>query len=195
MSNNSEAPKNINIPIYNVAKCFDKLEHTSTSIDLFTVGVNDDKFITITNSNMQCEVAVKTPWGAQTARTTLQNIEMQGTVLAGLKCSVSIDTIGKECLDKTHDMSFKYKNCVSVPPLGFIDDILAITTCSPDSIRMNAIMQAKLNAKLLELGPQKCSHIHIGKKCDSCPTLNIYNDSMLRSNRERYLRDILTSKC
>ena len=120
---------------------------------------------------------------------------MQGTVLAGLKCSVSIDTIGKECLDKTHDMSFKYKNCVSVPPLGFIDDILAITTCSPDSIRMNAIIQAKLKAKLLELGPQKCSHIHIGKKCDSCPTLNIYNDSMLRSNRERYLGDILTSKC
>ena len=127
-----------------------------TSIDLFTVGVNDDKFITIANSNKQCEVAVKTLWGSQTARTTLQNIEMQGTVLAGLKCSVSIDT--KECLDKTHDMSFKYKNCVSVPPLGFIDDILAITTCSTDSIRMNAIIQAKLKAKLLELGPQKCSH-------------------------------------
>ena len=74
VSNNSEAPKNIDIQIYDVAKCFDKLEHTSTSIDLFTVGVNDDKFITITNSNMQCEVAVKTPWGSQTARTTLQNI-------------------------------------------------------------------------------------------------------------------------
>ena len=37
--------------------------------------------------------------------------------------------------------------------------------------------------------------IHIGKKCESCPTLNINSDSMIRSNRERYLGDILTSKC
>ena len=29
---------------------------------------------------------------------------MQGTVLAGLKCAISIDTIGKEALENEHDI-------------------------------------------------------------------------------------------
>ena len=65
----------------------------------FNAGVQDDKFITILNSNKNCDVAVKTPWGQKTQRIRLNNIEMQGTVLAGLKCSVSIDLIGKEALE------------------------------------------------------------------------------------------------
>ena len=87
--------KNIDIQIYDVKKCFDKLEYTNTAIDFYKAGVCDDKFVLVTNSNKQCDVAVKTAWG-KTSRTILNNIEMQGTVLAGLKCSGSIDTIGKE---------------------------------------------------------------------------------------------------
>ena len=60
---------------------------------------------------------------------------------------------------------------------------------------MNAIIQAKLQNKLLELSSQKCSHIHIGKNIEKCPTLNIHNNTMHKSNHERYLGDIITSNC
>ena len=105
--------KAIDLQIYDITKCFDKLEYTNTSIDFFNAGVTDDKFAIITNSNKKCEVAIKTPWGI-TDRTTLPEIEMQGTVLAGLKCSVSIDSIGKESMRNDHQIIYKYKNCIIV---------------------------------------------------------------------------------
>ena len=83
--------KDIDIQIFDVTKCFDKLEFTNTAIDLFKAGVQDDKFLIVTNSNRTNNVAIKTPLG-KTKRTRLNNVEMQGTVLAGLKCAVSIDT-------------------------------------------------------------------------------------------------------
>ena len=111
--------------------------------------MKDDKFAVIANSNKSCQVAIKTPWGSKTERIEMKNIEMQGTVLAGLKCSVSIDTIGKEFLDNTHDVTFRYKNCVTLPPLSLIDDIICVTNCSKDSIIINSIIQSKLQGKQL----------------------------------------------
>ena len=178
IKHNPEANKNVDILIYDVAKCFDKLEYTNTAIDLYGAGVSDDKFVTIANSNNSCDVAVKTPWGSMTKRTTLNKIEMQGTVLAGMKCSISIDTIGKEYIDNTHDISFKYKNCVTIPPLSFVDDIITINACSSDSIKTKAIIQSKLLGKQLKLSTSKCSQIHIGKSSENCPTLHINNTVM-----------------
>ena len=34
----------------------------------------------------------------ETERKNLHNIEMQGTVITSIKCSIQIDTLGKECL-------------------------------------------------------------------------------------------------
>ena len=95
---NNKDSENIDVQIYDVAKCVDKREYTNTATDLYNAGVQDDKFVVIANSNSNCDVAVKTPWGTKTQRTNLTKIEMQGTVLAGLKCSISIDSIGKESL-------------------------------------------------------------------------------------------------
>jgi hypothetical protein len=69
----------------------------------------------------------------------LNNIEMQGTVLAPLKCSVSIDPIGKESLQNVHDVMH-----VSIPPLSLIDDIIAVSECSTDSVEMNTVIEAKI---------------------------------------------------
>ena len=187
--------KNIDIQIYDVAKCFDKLEFTNTATDLYKAGVVDDKFSVIAKSNKKCQVAIKTPWGSKTERIDMKQIEMQGTVLAGLKCSVSIDTIGKEFLDNTHDFSFRYKNCVSLPPLSLIDDIICVTSCSSDSVKMNSIIQSKLHGKQLLLGHKKCFQMHIGKNVQCCPTLNVNNEKMKTTNRERYLGDVLTTNC
>ena len=76
-------------------KCFDKMWASETANDMFKAGLNDDTFVLVANSNSECQVAVKTPWGKQTKRKTLKNIEMQGGVLTPLKCSVQIDTLGK----------------------------------------------------------------------------------------------------
>ena len=56
----------IDIQIYDVKKCFDKLWFAETANDFYNVGVNDDHFVTIANSNKDCDVAVRTPWGAVT---------------------------------------------------------------------------------------------------------------------------------
>ena len=109
-----------------MTKCFDKLEFTNTAIDLYKAGVQDDKFLIVTNSNKINNVAIKTPLG-KTRRKPIHKVEMQGTVLAGLKCAVTVDTIGKEALENTNEKLFRYKNCISIPPLSFIDDILTVS--------------------------------------------------------------------
>ena len=195
LNNKDNKNKNIDIQIYDVAKCFDKLEYTNTATDLFKAGVTDDKFSVIANSNKNCRVAIRTPWGSKTERIDMKNIEMQGTVLAGLKCSISIDTIGKEFLDNTHEVSFRYKNCVTLPPLSLIDDIICVTNCSKDSIIMNSIIQSKLQGKQLLLGHKKCFQMHVGKNIQCCPTLTVHDKPMKIANRERYLGDVITSDC
>ena len=190
--NNRNTP-NIDVQIYDVAKCFDKLEYVNTAADLYNAGVRDDKFVTIANSNKNCQVAVKTPWGTNTTRTQIQNLEMQGTVLAGLKCSVSIDTIGKECLQNTHSILYKYKNTTSIPPLSLIDDILAVSSCSSKSILTNAIIQSKIHGKRLELGAKKCFQMHVGKSSESCPILKVNSEQMFTANSEKYLGQIISS--
>ena len=190
---NSQNSSNIDVQIYDVAKCFDKLEYVNTATDLYNAGVKDDKFVTIANSNKNCKVAVKTPWGSKTQRKNIQNLEMQGTVLAGIKCSISIDTIGKECLENTQQPLYKYKSTTSIPPLSLIDDIISVSTCSSESISMNAIIQSKLQGKRLELGHSKCFKMHIGKPCSSCPTLTVHKKEMLTTNREKYLGQIISS--
>ena len=185
--------KEIDVQIYDVAKCFDKLEYTNTAIDLFNAGVQDDKFVVIAKSNENCDVAVKTPWGTKTKRTSLKNIEMQGTVLAGLKCSLSIDSIGKESLQNTHDILYRYKNCTSIPPLSLIDDIIAVGNCSSDSVKVNGTIQGKIQSKQLMLGHKKCFKMHVGKEKGLCPSLNIHGMEMKSTSSERYLGDIITS--
>ena len=60
---------------------------------------------------------------------------MQGTVLAELKCSISIDTIGKECLENQHQVLYSYKK---YPPFSFVDDIIGVGVgnCGPDVIHV-----------------------------------------------------------
>ena len=67
----------IDIGLYDVRKCFDKMWASETSNDIYDAGVKDDTFVLIANSNKSCQIAVKTPWGSTTPRVEFQNIEMQ----------------------------------------------------------------------------------------------------------------------
>ena len=152
--------------------------------------VNDDHFVLMANSNKKCQVANRT----LTSRLELQEIEMQGTVPAPLKCSIQMDTLGKECIEHGECL-FKYKECVDIPPLAMIDDILAVSECSVETVKMNAILQSKVAHKNLELGPDKCFKLHVGKESECCPMLKIDEEVMLSSCKEKYLGDILTTDC
>ena len=76
-------------------------------------------------------------------------------MLTPIRCSVQIDTLGKELLAEDSDKLFKYKGFVRIPPLALIDDILTITNCGIESIAMNAAVQSKVNNKKLQLGQKK----------------------------------------
>ena len=83
---------------------------------------------------------------------------MQGTVLAPLKCSVTIDTLGKDMLNDDDDILYKYAGYIKTPSLTYLNDILAITKCSSSQlITMNAIIQSKIDNKRLKFGKGKCS--------------------------------------
>ena len=117
---------------------------------------------------------------------------MQGTVLAPLKCSVQIDTLGKECL-KNQEGVYKYKGCTSVPPLSYIDDVLGITKWSSSSVKLNALIQSKMNHKKLQLNQSKCFKMHVGKPSECCPELKIDGKKMISVEKETYLGEILSS--
>ena len=84
--------KDIDIQFYDISKCFDAMWAEETMNDLYDVGVKDDRFALISKMNEKCQVKVKTPVG-DTERFELNQIEMQGTVPAPLKCVVQMDTL------------------------------------------------------------------------------------------------------
>ena len=47
--------QDIDIQIYDVKKCYDKLLYEETANDLYSAGVTDDHFATIANSNKDCQ--------------------------------------------------------------------------------------------------------------------------------------------
>ena len=53
--------KKIDINVYDVAKCFDKMAYKPTSNDVFDAGVTDENFVVLALANETSKVAVKTP--------------------------------------------------------------------------------------------------------------------------------------
>ena len=73
----------------------------------------------------------------------MNKIEMQGTKFSNIKCSIQIDTLGRECYTSGEGL-FLYKNAVYVPPLGMIDDIASFALSGPKSIKTNSITNAQI---------------------------------------------------
>ena len=82
---------------------------------------------------------------------------------------------------------------MKIPPLEFIDDVLTITNCSTDSIKMNALVQSKVECKKLELSDTKCFKMHVGKNVSSCPKLSVNDEEMKTTSSEKYLGDVISS--
>ena len=154
-------------------------------------GVKNDKFALVSKMNTRCNIAVKTPVGISD-RFQLKEIEMQGTKLSNIKCAVQMDTLGKECYARSEGL-FLYKECVYVPPLGMIDDLASFTECGADSVKVNALINAKIESKKLEFGPKKCFNIHIGQKNGDCLDQKVHDNVINVTSYETYLGDIVCS--
>ena len=87
----------------------------------------NDKLALLYKANCDNHVAVKTPAG-QTERINIRELVMQGGTWGPLKCSNSLDKMGK-IYEDTGEHLYKYKNIVQIPILTMVDDTFAIAEC------------------------------------------------------------------
>ena len=149
------APKKeeIEIIFYDLWKCFDTLSLKECCNDLYEAGINDDRLSMIYQGGLKNNVAINTPIG-KTERIEIKEIITQGGPLGPIQCSIHIDGIGKEALER-NEYLYNYKN-VKIPPLAMMDDLATISTCGTDSIKCNAYINAKIEEKTLQLNADKC---------------------------------------
>ena len=163
----------IDIQIVDVRQCFDGLWPEECLNDLYQYGIQDDCLPLLYNGFSDIEIKVKTPVGI-TQAAKIEKTVMQGDVWGSPACSVSVDSIGKECL-RDHKYLYHYKGKVPIPPLAMVDDLLCIGECGPKSLQQNAYINYKISSKKLQFGAEKCKKLCIGKthKELTCPDLNI----------------------
>ena len=161
----------IDIHCYDLKQCFDSMWFDETMNDLWeTMEPKNDKFALIAELNKECDIFIKTPVG-DTDTFTLLETEQQGTVLGPLKCSNQIDSISRECIRDDIGL-YKYRGVIRLSSLGMIDDLAGVSLCGFDSVKLNAIINGKINAKRLEFNKIKWVKLHMSqnKKSKCCKT-------------------------
>ena len=182
----------IDIQVFDVDKCFDALWMEECINDLFELGFDNDKLSLLHLENQNARIAVKTNQRIS-SRTTINNIIMQGTVWGSLCCTASMEKLGKAEYERP-ELLYKFRNKVSVPSLGMIDDVLKIHKCSMESVNANAFINAFMESKKLTMGKSKCHRLHVSKKKEKsfkCPAIKVHDDAMENSSKEKYLGDIV----
>ena len=157
----------------------------------------DDKISLIYKANKDNYVAVNTAVGL-TERVNLNNIVMQGGKWGPLKCSNTMDKIGKKCINKGEHL-YTYKGRTRIMPLAMVDDLLAIAKCGPESNKVNIFINAEIEMKKLMFhvpdseGKSKCNKMHIGKRKMDCQRLHVHGYPMKEVSKDTYLGDIISS--
>ena len=198
----------LDLQFYDLSQCFDSMWYDETLNDLWdSMDIKDDKFALIAELNKECDIFVKTPVG-NTKTFTLEETEQQGTVLGPLKCSNQMDSISRECIRDDLGL-YLYRGVLRLSALGMIDDLACAAKCGFDSVKINAIINGKINAKRLQFNKNKCVKLHISpnlnKKCCktqlgdtdqrivSCVQLEVQDTDMKESNTEKYIGDVISA--
>ena len=191
--------ESVDIQIYDVEKCFDKLWLEDCLLDLhdtLPLEGRNDKFSLIYKMNEDNFVAIKTTAGL-TDRINLKQIVMQGGKWGPIKCSNTIDHIGKRFLKEDKHL-YLYKGCVKILPLAMIDDLLVIAPCGVKSEDVNIELNAEIDMKKLHFhAPKngeksKCHFLHIGKSATHQHNLKVHGTSMEQVNCDTYLGDLIS---
>ena len=64
-----------------------------------------------------------------------------------------------------------------------VDDVASISKCGVTSLTDNSDVNSFMEHKKLTLEASKCAKLYVGKKCDLCPELFVYNDTMKDSHK------------
>ena len=190
VKNGAEEP--CDVQVFDVEKCFDSLWVQECVNTLYENGFKNDKLVLLYEETKNAQIAIKTPNGT-TTRKDIKNIIMQGTVFGSIICTSVMDKLAK-IFYKDPDLVYKYKNQVEVPVLGMVDDILCVSRCSSKTVISNATVNTFMELNKLTLSAEKCSKIHIGKKCNQCPQLKVHENQMKDSHKEKYLGDFINEK-
>ena len=157
----------------------------------------DDKLSLIYRMNKDNYVAVNTAFG-QTERVKIEEIVMQGGKWGPLKCSNTMDQIGKKCIKRGEHL-YSYKGRVTIMPLAMVDDLLVISKCGEDSTNVNIFVNTEMEMKKLRFhtpdkeGKSKCHTLHIGKKQMDCPKLEVHGCPMEKVDSDTYLGDVISA--
>ena len=84
-------------------------------------------------------------------------------------------------------------------PLACVDDVLAISNCGFDAIKVNTAINTIIELKKLEFHipnqenkkKSKCHSLHVGKPSQFCPGMKVHGHSAERVNEALYLGDII----
>ena len=172
LSRKTKSP--IDIMVLDYKQMFDSECLFQCMNDLYEAGVNDDIFALIFEANRENLVAVNTPHGIS-RREKIEQILMQGDVLAPLISSLQVDTIGKECLEDNKHL-YLYKDIVPIPPLGLVDDLFTISPCGSSTTKLNQYINSKTAEKRLQFGTSKCIKLHVGQTCNKELCKDLYVD-------------------
>ena len=174
----------IDIHIYDIIKAFDALWLSDCMNDLWDTlphSARDDKLGLIYETSKKNEVAVNTAVG-QTDRVTIPEIVAQGGTWGPMLCSNSVK-----------------RKLVSIIPLACVDDLLSVSSCGFNSIRMNTTINTIMEMKKLQFHipesgkKSKCHSLHIGKPSSTCPGMKVHGYKADTVTEAVYLGDIIRS--
>lgn len=151
----SKNAESIDVQILDIKQCFDALWIEECLSDLFQSGLKDDTLNLLYEASKNVQIAVRTPVGKTERKTIESNIVMQGDVWGPLICSNQVDKINKECTEKEKYL-YKYKGKVEIPPLAMVDDLICISNCGSETVKLNAYINYKITSKRLQCGIDKC---------------------------------------
>ena len=189
----------VDIHIYDIVKAFDALWLSDCLNDLWDTlphSARDDRLGLLFETSKKNLVAVNTSAG-QTERINMPEIVAQGGTWGPMMCSNSIDKVGK--FFKEDDQYFLYKNLVRVIPLACVDDLLSVSKCGFESVKMNCSMNTLIELKKLEFHIQetgkksKCHKLHVGKPNKMCPKMKVHGIEAETISEALYLGDIIRS--
>ena len=155
-----------------VSQCFDSLWTQKTLIDLFSNGVKSNLLNLIHEISKSANIAIKTPVG-NTEKGSIKDVIMQGENLSGILCTSTMDKMSQESKSKT----LQYRDEISIPKMGFVDDILDMNKCGKDIKNMHEETIEQLNKRKLQVNKDKSVRIHVRGRNSSSKCEELYVDA------------------
>ena len=146
----SQKKADLRFNFYDYSQMFDSMVLSETLSDMHSVGMVDDSLVLLEALNTNVAMSVNTPYGA-TETIVLPAVVAQGDLMSPLEASVQVDNIAKNQIQDEQEREhyegstilYKYKEKVSIPVLGMMDDTVTISEAGFKTEVMNAHIVTK----------------------------------------------------